>query len=192
VGVDYLSQVTYKPNKQLEIYVRYRTESKAKNYNPGGAFTSPVVPKPRQSFRSQLNYRINPAVTFRNRVELIWFDRKGGGAQNGFLSYVDLLYKPMMKKYSGNIRLQYFETGGYDSRMYAYENDVLYSFSIPVFYDKGYRYYLNFNYDFSKRLTGWFRLAQTIYKDKTVVGSGLDEIPGNKKTEVKLQLQYYF
>jgi len=191
-GVDYLAQVTYKPNKQLEIYARYRTESKAKNYNPDGAYTSPVVPKPRQSFRSQLNYRINSQVTFRNRVELVWYDRKGGGAQNGFLTFVDLVYKPMMKKYSGNLRLLYFETEGYDSRLYTYENDVLYSFSIPVLYDKGYRYYINLNYDFSKRLSFWFRWAQTIYKDKTTVGSGLDEIMGNKKTEVKLQLQYFF
>ena len=90
------------------------------------------------------------------------------------------------------MRLMYFETGGYDSRLYAYENDVLYSFSIPVFYDKGYRYYFNLNYDFSKKISCWFRLAQTIYKDKTSVGSGLDEIPGNKKTEIKLQVQYYF
>ena len=90
------------------------------------------------------------------------------------------------------MRLMYFETTGYDSRLYAYENDVLYSFSIPVFYDKGYRYYLNLNYDFSKKISFWFRVAQTIYKDKISVGSGLDEIKGNKKTEVKLQVQYYF
>ncbi len=192
VGVDYLAQLTYKPNKQLEMYARYRTESKSKNYNPDGNITAPVIPKPRQNFRGHVNYKINPAVTFRSRIELVWFDRKGGGAQSGFLSFVDILFKPMMKKYSGNVRLQYFETEGYDSRLYAYENDVLYSFSIPVFYDKGYRYYLNANYDFSKKLSLWLRWAQTIYKNKTTVGTGLDEIQGNKKTEVKLQLQYIF
>ncbi len=192
VGVDYLTQVTYKPNKQLEVYARYRSETKSKNYNPDELILSPVVVKPRQNFRSQINYKLNTELTFRNRIELVWYDRKGGGAQNGFLSFVDFLYKPMLKKYSGNIRLQYFETDGYDSRLYAYENDVLYSFSIPVFYDKGYRYYLNLNYDFSKQLSLWFRIAQTVYKDKNTVGSGLDEIKGNKKTELKLQLQYYF
>ena len=125
-------------------------------------------------------------------MEITWFDRKGGEAENGFLYYADIIYKPMMKKYSGNMRLQYFETDGYDSRMYAFENDVLYSFSIPVFYDKGYRYYINLNYDFSRKLSCWLRWAQTIYKDRTTVGSGLDEIQGNKRTEVKLQCQYYF
>lgn len=192
VGVDYLAQLTYKPNKQLEIYARYRSETKSKNYNPDELILDPVVAKPRQNFRSQISYKVSSEFTFRNRIEMVWYDRKGRGAQNGFLTYVDFIYKPMMKKYSGNIRLQYFETDGYDSRLYAYENDVLYSFSIPVFYDKGYRYYLNVNYDFSKKITCWFRIAQTVYKDKNTVGSGLDEIKGNKKTELKLQLLYYF
>jgi hypothetical protein len=191
-GTDYMAQATYKPNKQLEIYSRYRWESKAKNYNPLDATVSPVIFKPRQNFRTQINYRINPELVFRNRVELVWYDRNGGGKQNGFLAFTDLLYKPMMKKYAANIRLQYFETDGYDSRLYAYENDVLYSYSIPVFYEKGYRYYFNLNYDITKKLTCWFRWAQTIYKGASTVGSGLDEIPGNKKTEVKVQLQYIF
>ncbi len=191
-GVDYFSQVTYKPNKQLEIYARYRTETKPKNFNPDNNILSSVIPKQRQNFRIQTNYRINPIFTFRNRIEMNWYDKKGANPQNGFLAYVDLLYKPMMKKYSANMRLQYFETDGYDSRLYAYENDVLYSFSIPVFYDKGYRYYVNVNYDVSKRLSCWFRWAQTISKDKTTVGSGLDEIKGNKRTEVKFQVLYYF
>lgn len=191
-GVDYLGQLTYKPNKQLEINARYRTETKPRNYNPDGNTTAPVVPKQRQNFRWQVNYKINPVVTFRNRLELVWFDRTGGNPQNGFLSYVDLLYKPMLKKYSGNMRLMYFETDGYDSRLYAYENDVLYSFSIPVIYDKGYRWYINLNYDLSKKMTCWLRVAQTIFKDRTTVGSGLDEIAGNKRTEVKFQLQYFF
>ena len=191
-GVDYLAQLTYKPNKQLEVYARYRTETKPKNYNPDGSITAPVIPKQRQNFRCQVSYKINPEFTFRNRTELVWYDRTGGGAQNGFLTYADIIYKPMLKKYSGNMRLMYFETEGYDSRMYAYENDVLYSFSIPVFYDKGYRWYFNLNYDFSKKMSLWFRLAQTIYIDKATIGTGLDEITGNRKTEVKLQLQYYF
>lgn len=191
-GFDYLTQLTYKPNKQLEIYARYRTESKARNFNPDDVTIDPVLPKSRQNFRWQLSYRISTPITFRNRLEMVWYDRTGAGRQNGFLSYVDFIYKPIMKKYSGNIRLQYFETDGYDSRMYAYENDVLYSFSIPVIYDKGYRYYVNLNYDFSKRLSAWFRIAQTVFRDRQTVGSGLDEIQGNKRTEVKVQVLYLF
>ncbi|MBL7702676.1 MAG: helix-hairpin-helix domain-containing protein [Ferruginibacter sp.] len=191
-GSDYLVQLNYKPNKQLEIYTRYHAESKAININPLQLNTSPVVQQPKKNWRTQISYRINTSVTIRNRTELVWFDKKGVQEEQGFLTYFDFLYKPMLKPFAGSIRLQYFETDGYNSRLYAYENDVLYSFSIPVFYDKGYRYYLNFNYDINKRLSLWIRWAQTIYKDKTLIGSGLDEINGNRKTEIKLQGQYKF
>jgi len=191
-GTDYLVQASYKPNKRLDMYIRYRTGSKAKNYNPSGLVVTPVLPKARQNIRTSFIYKLNRSLTFRNRVEMVWYDKKGAGSQTGFLSYADMVIKPMMKKYAGSIRLQYFETDGYDSRLYAYENDVLYSFSIPVFYDKGYRYYLNVNYDVSKKLTVWLRLAQTIYKGKNIIGTGLDEIEGNKRSEVKIQALYQF
>jgi hypothetical protein len=131
----------------------------------------------------------------------LWYDKKarpddlvgrGTSPEQGFLSYVDIIYKPLRKPYSGNLRFQYFETDSYNSRMYAYENDVLYSFSIPVFYDKGYRYYLNITYDITRRLSVWMRFAQTVYPDKNVIGSGLDEINGRKKTEIKFQSIFNF
>ena len=103
-----------------------------------------------------------------------------------------MLFKPPLKKVSGNVRLSYFNTEGYDSRIYAFENDVLYSYSIPVFFDKGYRYYLNLHYKINRKLNLWGRFAQTIYEGKSEIGSGLDVIKGNKKSELKLQIIYEF
>ena len=191
-GSDYLIQATYKPNKQVEMYSRYRTESKSINYNPEEFILSPVVPKPRQNWRNQVSYKVNPSLTLRNRTELVWFDRKGDQPEEGFLTYFDCIIKPMLKKYSGSVRVLYFETDSYNSRLYTFENDVLNSFSIPVFYDKGYRYYINLNYDVSKKLSVWARWAQTIYKDRYTVGSGLDEINNNRKSEFKFQAIYQF
>ena len=191
-GKDYLLKIVYKPNKQLEIYIRYRTESKFKNSNPDNFNLSPVLSTLRQNIRTQINFKINSTFTYRNRVEMVWFSNRPSDSQTGFLIFSDCIFKPMMKRYSGGIRLQYFETEDYNSRIYAYENDLLYSFSIPVFYDKGFRYYLNFNYGLSKNSTVWLRWSQTIYKDKSSIGSGLDEITGNKKSEIKLQWQFQF
>ena len=191
-GSDYLIQATYRPNKQLEIYTRYHAESKAINVNPDLLTLSPVIQQPRKNWRTQISYRINPAITLRNRTEIVWFDKKGALPEQGFLTYFDFLFKPALKPFAGSLRLQYFETEGYNSRIYAYENDVLYSFSIPVFYDKGYRYYLNINYDINRKLSIWARFAQTIYRGKNLIGSGLDEIKGKIKSEIKLQAMYRF
>jgi len=191
-GSDYLVQVTYKPSRKLEICTRYHSESKAINTNPGDLPLSSVHQQAKKSWRTQVSCRISRDFTIRGRTETIWFDKSGPLAEQGSLFFLDLLYKPMLKPFSGNLRLQYFETDGYSSRLYAYENDVLYSFSIPVFYDKGYRYYINFNYEIGQKFTAWLRWAQTIYRDKTLIGSGLDEIGGRQKTELKLQLLYKF
>jgi hypothetical protein len=192
-GSDYFVQLTYKPNKQVEVYSRYRNESKAINLSGLGLAARETVNRPRQNWRTQVSYRVNSEVTIRNRVEVLWFDPQAKErSEQGFLTYIDASYKPIGKPLSLNGRLQYFETNGFDSRIYAYENDVLYSFSIPLFMDKGFRYYLNANYDVSKKLTVWARWAQTIYADKITVGSSLDEIQGNRKSELKLQALYNF
>ncbi len=194
-GKDYLLQLTYVPNKQVEIYTRYRSETKQGN-QPGipSAYGNPttnyLVQLPKQNWRMQVNYKISKAIVLRNRAEIVWYDKKGAGSENGFLTFFDFVYRPLLKPYSGVLRLQYFETDGYNSRLYAYENDVLYSYSIPVSFDKGYRYYFMVNYDITNKLSFWFRWVQTVYRDKETVGSGLDEIRGNKKTEVKVQVRY--
>jgi helix-hairpin-helix protein len=191
-GSDYYVELTYSPSKLLSIYSRYKNETKSGNDNNTSYALSPVVADPLQDWRSEISYKITPSLLMRNRIEMLWYDKGQPDEETGFLSFIDLIIKPLIKKYSGSMRLQYFETDSYNSRVYAYEDDVLYSYSIPVFYGKGIRYYFNLKYDVNKRLAVWFRWAQTIYKDQNSIGTGLDEIQGNKRTELKLQGIYQF
>lgn len=131
-------------------------------------------------------------MTVRGRTELVWYDKKGQNSENGFLVLADIIYKSVKKPYSGSVRLQYFETGGYNSRIYAYENDVLYSYSVPSFFDKGLRYYLNLNYELPRKVSVWMRLAQTAYRGKKSIGTGPEAINGKNKTEIKLQARWVF
>ncbi|MDB5191932.1 MAG: hypothetical protein JWQ96_1495 [Segetibacter sp.] len=192
-GTEYFIQLNYKPNKQVELYTRYRNENKPINLSGLDLATRSVFIRPRQDWRTQVSYKVSRTVTLRNRVQLLWYNPKEKDrSQEGFVSYVDFAYKPLSKPLSLNTRLQYFETEGFDSRIYVYESDVLYSFSIPQFIGKGLRYYVNLNYDVTKKMTVWFRWAQTIYQNHSSIGSGLDEIKGNKRSEVKLQMMYNF
>jgi hypothetical protein len=192
-GKDFLVQLTHKPNKQLEIYTRYRQESRALNFNADGEMNSAVVDAvPRKNWRVQLQYKVSPVITLRQRLDAMWYDMDGPRESKGFLSFFDVFYKPVLKPFSANLRLQYFETDGFDSRIYAFENDVLYGFSIPAFFNKGFRYYTNINYDFSKKFSVWIRLARLEYLNQKVVGSGLDEIPANHRTEARVQILWKF
>ena len=190
-GSDFLVQLTYKPNKQFEVYTRFKNENKAQNRSDN-SLELPVTDNiPRQNWRTHFSYRVNTVLTIRGRGEIMWFDKEGPQRSQGFLVFTDVFYKPLMVKYAFNARLQYFETDDFNSRIYAYENDILYSYSIPQFSGKGYRLYANVNYDLTRKLTAYLREAQTSYTDnRTAVGSGNDETIGNQRTDLRLQLIY--
>lgn len=189
-GYDYMAQLTYSPNKQTELYTRFRSESKEANQPANSSVTNYLVSLPRKNWRTQVSFKLNNGITLRNRAEILWYDKKGANAENGFLIFQDVIYKPLMNSFSAGIRLQYFDTDGYNSRIYAYENDVPYSYSIPSFFGRGFRYYLNAGYDISEKTSIWVRLARTVYKSEVTVGSGLDEIPYNHKTDFRIQIRY--
>jgi hypothetical protein len=191
-GNDFLGQITYTPNRELEVYTRYRSETKQGNQPDNNTPMNYLVSLPRQNWRTQISYRINQIFAVRSRTELLWYDKNGKNAETGFLTFFDLIYKPPLKNCSGNIRLQYFETDDYNSRIYAYENDVLFYYSIPAFYDQGFRYYLNVNFNLNSNISFWLKWSQTIYNNAESIGSGLDEIPGSKKSEIRLMARIIF
>ena len=87
-----------------------------------------------------------------------------------------------MSRVSANARLLFAETDDYDSRIYTYENDVLYQVTVPAFYGQVTRAYLNVEYNYSKSIGFWVRLSCSAYSNKALIGSGLDEINGNRRT----------
>lgn len=186
-GTEMMFQIYYTPSRQAQFYARYRTTNKGINRTIEGNKTNTVENISRQTLRAHVSVKVSTDVTFRARAENVWY-----GSASGFMMYADVLFKPVMKRLSGNARLQYFETDNYDTRIYTYENDVLYSYSIPMVYGKGYRYYLNLRYNLFKDVSLWARLAQTRYLDREVIGSGLDKIDGKAKTELKVELFWRF
>jgi hypothetical protein len=179
-------QLVYEPNKKVEVYTRYRYESKQINEVQNSFVTNYIVAKPRQNWRLHFTYALSPAFSFRSRVDMLWYDREGKTPGQGFLIFAEGSFKSA-SSLSANMRLQYFETDDFNSRIYAYENDVLFSYSIPAFFEKGLRYYGNINYDVTSKFSVWLRWAQTVYREKSAIGSGLDEIDGNRRSEIKLQ-----
>jgi hypothetical protein len=70
------------------------------------------------------------------------------------------------------VRYCIFRTDDYSSRIYTYENDLLYSFSIPAIYGKGSRSYFMAAYKFSKRAE--LRFKYGVLTDCETAGSYTD------------------
>jgi hypothetical protein len=180
-GYECMFQLTFTPNKQVEIYSRYKKSMKE---------TEQYIPL--QAWRLHMNYKLNTEWELRSRCEMVWYNKKAAENQTGFLFFSDLLYQPPLKRYGIILRAQYFETEGYDARIYAYEHDVLYDYAIPAYSGKGLRYYLLTKYDVSKKVSIGFRAAQTKYSHLNTIGTGLEEIKGSAKSEIKLQVRWIF
>lgn len=191
VGRDFLVQLSYQPSKQMEVYTRYRNERKAINARGDGPGTNEVSARLKQQWRAHITYNISRRLTWQSRMEVAWYDQGGPNEEEGFLFFTGASYKAG-NRLSANGRVVFFETTGFNSRIYTYENDVLYSFSTPFYNGSGLRYYFNLNYDVSKYLSLWLKAAQTVYKDQLTTGSGKDELSGNSKSELRLQALLQF
>ena len=61
-------------------------------------------------------------------------------------------------------RLQFFDAREWANRIYLYEHDVLYSFSIPASYGLGGRGYVCLKWQIIDQLALYFRVSETIYE----------------------------
>ena len=61
------------------------------------------------------------------------------------------------------LRVQWFDAREWDNRIYTYEHDVLYAFSIPATYGLGGRAYLYLRWQIIPQLALYFRVSETIY-----------------------------
>jgi hypothetical protein len=190
-GYEILAQATYTPTKIFKALVRYKSEIKQQN-------TDLVVPinyldeVKKETYRAEVNWRLGRLIGFQNRVEVSQYKKGNTNAEFGYLIYQDVNYRPISSKLSANVRVAYFNTPSYDSRIYAYEDDVLYNFTFGLYNGKGIRSYLNLKYNLAKHLDCWARYSIYKYNGVETIGSGLDQISGDVKSEGRLQLRYQF
>jgi len=188
LGKEILTQAIWSPNRETRLALRFRSVFKQQNDDIENAVNY-LVPMEKENYRIDLSYKIGRTWTLRNRAELVRF-QKDAERESGMMLYQDIIYKPLGGRFSGNCRLALFDTDGFDSRLYAFENDVLYSYAIPAYQDSGVRYYLNGRYRVGKAIDLWLRYAMTVYNGKDEIGSGLDLISGRSKSDVKFQIRY--
>ena len=191
-GYDSFIQAQWRPSRKVKTYLRYRYRSKAANVNDGFASIDYIDQFIRKNVRWHINYKVSQSFELRNRIEWHEFLEENQEKQHGFLVYQDVIYQPLQSPWTIKMRYALFDTDAYDSRIYAFESDLIYTFSIPAYYYRGGRYYAMIRYKFSRNLEFWLRLSRFNYSNREVVGSGLNEIQGNQRSDLKMLLRLRF
>lgn len=195
-GMDYLFQLTYKPTRKNEFYLRYKTKQKERN-SPrveGGDidYTRFLATEVKHSFRLNAAYVVSPSVRLKSRMEWVNYQIGNEEDQNGFMFYQDIIYKKLESPITFALRYALMDIDSYSSRIYAYENDLLYTWSIPAYSETGSRFYIMAKWRFYRKMDLWVRYSLWDYTYAKDISSGLSQIQGNKKSEVKLQLRVRF
>ena len=182
-------QINYTPSALLGMDIRFRRQFKPKNQTAAESVIQTPQDILSRKFRYHIYYAISENLVMKDRLEWCRIDKENNGKSDGWLIYHDITWKLPRMPFSMAFRYALFDTDDYDSRIYAFENDVLNAFSIPAYNYKGTRTYFLLKYEITKFMDLWLRYAVTNYADRNVTGSGLTEINGNTKSEIKIQLR---
>ena len=139
-------KASFLPSEKLTIDASYRyrlteSDSAAVQSIP---YQKKVITK---TIKSSVRYSVNDNLTLGTRID---FSFVNPYASHGVMLFQEISYK--FRKIPVTLWARYclFKTDDWNSRMYTYENDLLYSYSIPALYGEGSRSYLMAKWDIGK------------------------------------------
>jgi hypothetical protein len=187
-GYDYKFQVSYQPSKKFILNFYYRIQNKPGNSSSDSmiVFAADHIYK---MYQLQLASNMNKNIGVRGRIQILSLELQGQ-REESFSTYAEISYH--QNKLRSSVRVLYFAAPDYTTRLYTFESGSIYNINVPAFYGRGIHYYFNIHYHLDDKINLFMRMSQTIYTNKNIISSSLDQINGNRKTQVEAQVQYFF
>jgi hypothetical protein len=186
-GQEVLTRIDHRLNGGNEVMLQYRFGNY--EYSNSELSQSYKVQRKRQD-EIVIQFRQFPTEQWSLRTRIQYKNAMLETNSNGFIISQDAQYAN--KKWSVAGRLAYFSTDDYNSRFYILEKDVLYSLSAPAYFGQGARQYILIKYRPLRSLSIWFKWARTIRTDVTELGSGNEQIAGNRRNDLRFQVKLSF
>lgn len=189
-GDEWLGRVLYRPDKLTTLYAQLRVERKDRNLPTAESGTlRQVGVGTRRNGVVYGGFRPSSRFELRSRVQVSSY-QLGERPRTTGLALAQDLNVNLGRRVALDTRFALFDTDDFDNRQYLYESDVLYAFSIPALSGRGSRAYAMLRYSPTRRIDVWLRAARTLQRDATTIGSGLEEIQGPRRTEVRVQVRW--
>ena len=184
-GQEIVGDVTFNRSR-WDCSFRFKHEDKPEDDKTGESLQS--VSRVKQEYRLQFTYSICEQLKSRTRTSYTRYLKKEKH-EGGYLFYQDIMYSSLQASLKAQFRFAYFDTDSYNTRIYAYENNVLYGYSFPALYDRGFRSYLNLNWKPFSLITLYLKAGLTYYPDKSTISSSLTQVNDNKLFDLSFQIR---
>jgi hypothetical protein len=195
-GNDYFVQLQYAPSKALSITSRLRIDNKPTNAAGLSPGVAPINMVQKKTWRIEVRKQEGRGFTLSSRVEVVRHRAERVGSTPGFIAFAEAQVQPERSWFAGQARLQFFDAGSYDARVYALESDLLYVLSVPAFYGAGWRWYVNcrvnpnhvLHLKSNSNIKIWVKIAQTIAINRDSMESINNEGDNLRGWEFRIQL----
>jgi hypothetical protein len=188
-GHEILIQPIYKPSKTFEIYGRFRQQLRQKNSRDSDGTVTEIEDVLQRNYRLNMSCVLNEFISLKTRLEYVTINRASNKPEKGMLFSQDLIFKPKSRPYDLSLRFALFDTDSYDTRIYTFESNALYVFAVPAYYYQGSRAYVVLRYSFWRSCDLWIKYGVFLYENRSTISSGPEQITGNKKSDLLIQLR---
>ena len=145
----------------------------------------------RGAVRLHLDWSKGGAITLSARGEATlagWKEKM----TSGWMAFAEIVARLPSGFADFSARIAYFYTPKWDNRIYAYERDLLYGFSVPALYGEGFRCYLNIHLRSFRWMDFWIKGAVWCYTDRDYTGEGPSKMEGPSSIEIKGEVRFRF
>lgn len=187
-GREWLVQLTYPGGSNFSGYLRWNHETRQVNANEATTSLPVLARQVRQRWRMHLSYQLHPQWEMSSRLSLSHYQQETR-REWGQMVFQDLRYTTPDEVWQFTSRCALIRTPSYATRLYAYENDVLYAFSIPAYFGRAFRFYFLTRARLAEWITLELRYARTRFYDRQTISSGRQAIAGPQQHQLTLQLR---
>lgn len=190
-GVDYRLRVGASVARGTQLSVQFRNNHSQRN-GDGQLYATGDIE--RRQLQMSLDYNPSASWQLLSRVVCSWFDGEEEQPGTGFLMFQEATWRTSIKESQMSLtaRLALFDITAYDARIYTYESDMMYEYSVPMLTGRGIRLYMLTRCELTPRISGAIKYAVTCYPEREQVGSGYDQTEGGVRHEVKIQVRLKF
>lgn len=188
-GYEYLLRAEYKPSRKVKLYAQLREQAKEVSISSADGNLHVLENGVKRNYVGNLDFTANEIFILKSRVQFSTYDL-ADDQTSGIAVIQDFNIK--INKFTISTRFALFDTEDYENRQYVFEKDLLYVFAIPAYANQGTRSYVMLQYKPTRKMTLWARYGRYDYRNLSSIGSGLNEIEGQTRSDVKFQVRYKF
>ena len=184
LGKEWMVLASYATMTNETVSFRYVRKTREQNIRNLESDDLLILPLARDKFRLQGVYGNKNNRWFRTTAELVVAQSKDFSNNKGWAISQNAGIGILQNKLRIDGYLIYFNTKSYDARLSSYEKALPYTYGMTTMSGEGFRWSLNLGLKMNQYLSSSIKVSSTHYNDRSKIGSALEEIEGNTKTDI--------